>query len=114
VPEVFPPGHAHDVLPQIVDHVIAHGQPEILAGHILKFMGFVEDDRFVLGNDGREIVFLHRQVGEEQVMVDDNDVRGHRSPLHFRYEAAFELGTLLSGAEFSPSVHLRPRGRMFG
>jgi len=36
--------------------------------------GLVEDHDGVIGNDGAEIAAAQRQVGEEQVMVDNDDV----------------------------------------
>ena len=70
--------HRGDIAPQFLEAVIADGNAEILAGNILDFVGFVEYDGVIFGQDAAFgiAVFedLQRQVGEEQVVVDDNDV----------------------------------------
>ena len=71
-------------------------------------MGFVEYHGFVIGDDAGKVVLFDSEIGEEQVVVDDDDVRRQRPALHFRDEAAFELGALLAGAELAAGVHLGP------
>ena len=76
-------------------------------------MGFVEDDGFVVRDDAGEVVLFDGEIGEEQVVVDDDDVRRQRPALHFGDETAFELGAFLAGAEFAAGVHLGPGGGGF-
>ena len=53
---------------------------------------------------------LDGKIGEEQVMVDDDDVALHRPPPHFRDEAALQLAALLprqasrAGIQFVPQL----------
>ena len=85
-----------------------------MPGHVLDLVGFVEDHRGVFGDDAAEVVVLYRQVGEEQMVIDDDDVAFVRAPVHFGEEAALELLALLAGAEIAASVHLLPGGAGFG
>jgi hypothetical protein len=57
---------------------------------------------------------LHRQVGEEQMVIDDDDVALLRLLMHPRDEAALELRALLAGAQIAARVHLGPRAARFG
>ena len=56
---------------------------------------------------------LQRQVGEEQVVVDDHDVAGVRALVHQGEEAAVELLALLAGAKIAARVHFGPGAARF-
>jgi hypothetical protein len=68
-------------------------------------MGLVKHHGFVVRDDTAEIVFLDGEVGEEQMVVDDDDVAGNGAALHFCDEAAIELRALLASAELTAGVH---------
>ena len=57
---------------------------------------------------------LHREVGEEEVVVDDDDVARGGLLVHAGDEAALELRALLAGAEFAAGIELGPGGAVFG
>ena len=59
-------------------------------------------------------VVAQREVGEEEVMVDDDDVALHRALVHGGDEAAVEIGALLPGAKIAARVDLGPRGAALG
>ena len=82
----------------------------MFAGDILDFMGFVENDSLVVGDDRGVVVFPECEVGEKEVVVDDDDV-GFGGPLmHQSDEAAVELFALLAGAELAAGVEMVPDG----
>ena len=61
-------------------------------------MGFVENEVIVLGNDLAIRAFAHDQIGEQQVVVDDDDVAVGRAVPQSGYVTTFELGALFAGA----------------
>ena len=64
-----------DVAAQLLEAVVADGDAEVLAGDVLDFVRLVEHHGVVFGQDAAFVVLvLERQVGEEQVVVDDDDV----------------------------------------
>ncbi len=75
-------------------------------------MGFVENHGARLRQDsgiGRILsLLLDRQVGEKQVMVDDDDVALHRLAVHLGDEAAVPGAALLSQAGIGAGVDLVP------
>ena len=72
--EFLLPRHGGDVAAQFLEPVVADGDAEILPGHVLHFVRLVEDHGVILGQDAAVVVLPSRQVGEEQVVVDDDDV----------------------------------------
>ena len=60
------------------------------------------------------LIALHGQVGEEQVMIDDDDVAFERLLMHLGDEAALELRALLAGAAIAARIDFGPRGARFG
>ncbi len=92
------PRNQRDIAPQLLELVVAHSHAEIFPGHILDLVRLVEHHRGVIRDDAAEVLVLHRQVGEEQVMIHDDDVALVRAPVHFREKAALELLALLAGA----------------
>ena len=86
-----------------------------MAGHVFDFVGFVEHHGVVLGQNAAFVIFVFdRQVGEKQVVVDDDDVALGGPLVHQGDEAALEIGTLLAGAQVAARVHFGPRGGVFG
>ncbi len=77
-------------------------------------MRLVKHHGGVLGNDAAEVLVLHRQVREKQVMIHDDDVALVRAPVHLGQKAALELLALLARAQVAPSVQLLPSGARFG
>ena len=58
---------------------VGEGYAEVLAGDVLELVGFVEDDGSGFGQDacvgGVGCLLLDVEVGEEQVVVDDDEFR---------------------------------------
>ena len=111
--------HGGDISPQFLEPVIADRHAEILPGHILDFVRFIEHHRMIFRQDAAFGVAILQhlfqgQVGKEQVMVDDDDVARLRPLVHQRQEAALELFALLAGAKVAARVDFGPRGRRFG
>ena len=99
-----------DVARQFFEAVVADLHAEMFPGDVLDFMSFVENDRLVVGDDRGVVVFPEREVGEKEVVVDDDDV-GLGGPLvHQSDEAAVELFALLAGAELAAGVETVPDG----
>ena len=48
---------------------------EEVGGDVLELVGFVEDDRVVVGQRRAGVRAAQREVGEKKVMVDDHDAR---------------------------------------
>ena len=103
-----------DIPRQLLELIIADADAEVPSGDILYFVRFIEDHGRVLWDDASELLVLHRQVGEEQMVVDDDDVALVRPLVHLRNEAAFELLALLAGAELASGIHFVPSRAVFG
>ena len=109
---------ALDVARQFFHPQIAHRNAEIIPRHIFQFVRFVENHRGRFGKDsgvGRAIgLQLDGEIGEEQMMVDDDDVALHRAAPHFGDEAALKLAALLAGAGIGARIELVPEQAGFG
>ncbi len=62
---------------EILDLPAADARPEMGAGHVLQRMGFVQDRDVIVGQD-RRMLGPERQIGEEQSVVDHQDLRRAR------------------------------------
>jgi hypothetical protein len=86
---------------------IADGNSKIAASHVFQLVSFVENDRSGLReNAGIGSVFgllLDRQIGEEKMVIDDDDVTLRRPAVHFRDEA------LVEGTAFLAKTRVRAR-----
>src|SRR6476659_6153115 len=54
-----------------------------------------------------------REIGKEQMMIDDDDVALQRPLMHRCEEASLELLALLPAAQVAPGIHLGPRRAVF-
>ena len=73
--ELLHAAHGGDIAAQLLEAVVADRDAEILAGHVFDLVGFVEHHGVILGQDAALVVLVaQREVGEEQVVVDDDDV----------------------------------------
>ena len=102
-------GEARDITHQIGELVVADANTEVLPGDFFNLVCFVEDDGAVFGNDARVLFVPHREIGEEEVMVDDDDVALMRLAMHLGDEATLELLALLAGAGLAAGVDFGPR-----
>ena len=103
---------------QIFHPQIAHGNSEIISRHIFQFVRFIEDHRRRFRQNARVgrafSLQFDGEIGEEQMMVDDNDVALHTSPAHFSNEAALPLAAFLSDAGVGARVQLVPKSTGLG
>jgi hypothetical protein len=99
------------VAADFVDFVRGHLDPEVLGGHVLDEVGFVQDQGVIGGNDLAVVAVLHREVGAEKVVVDHHDVRLQGALAHARHPAGIEVGAGLADAvlarrgDLAPEVH---------
>ena len=81
-------------------------------------MGFVEDYCGGFGEDagigGAGGLLLDGEVGEEEVVVDDDDVGFEGLAAHLGDEAGLPVGAGLAEADFAAGVELMPEVRAFG
>ena len=92
---------------------IRNGHAEVIGGDVFQFVRLVEDHhagirqhsgiRRAIGSG------LDRQVGAEQVMVDDDDVALGGAPPHLGDEAAIELLAIGADAAVGARVQLGPQ-----
>ena len=88
---------------------------EVVGGDVLELVRLVEDDRFVRRQQLHVRPFLaQRQVGEEEVVIDDHDVGRVRAPPRLRHEAALEVRAALAEPRLLRRRDVAPRGRVVG
>ena len=97
---------------------IADRNAEIVAGNFFEFVGFIEDDGTALGKNagiGSAVGFeLDGEVGEEKMVVDDDDVAFGGAPTHLGDEAALVLFAFLTEAGIGAGVEFVPEHTGFG
>ena len=59
---------------QFFKAVIGNLAAEIIAGHVFNFVGFVENYGGIFRKDAAEVVLFQGQVGEKQMVIDDDEV----------------------------------------
>ncbi len=79
--------HARRVAHQFLEAVIAHDDAEILRRYILELMRLVQHRGVTIGNDRAVVAVAHGRVGEQQVMVHDDEVGFGGALAHARDEA---------------------------
>ena len=106
------------VAAQLFESPVADGNAEIAAGNVFQFVAFVEDHRADLGQNagiGRVLgLLLDGEIGEEQMMIDDDDVALHRLAPHFGDEAFVPGAAFLAEAGVGARVELVPERAGFG
>ncbi len=110
--------HLLDVAGQIVHAEVADGDSKVVAGDVLQFVGFVEDDSSAVGEDsgvGRALgLEFDGEIGEKQVVIDDDDVALGRATPHLGDEAAVVVFTFLAEAGVGAGIELVPNGAGLG
>jgi len=82
---------------------------KVVAGDVFHLVGFVKHHGGILGKDTAEIILFQGQVGEKEVMVDDNQVRVFGALVHGGQETLLKFGALLAGAGVAARVNARPQ-----
>src|SRR3984885_12091091 len=98
------------VAQQRLELAAAHMGTEELRGEIGYLVGFVEDHRIGRAQQVAEAVLLQGQVGEQQVVVDDDQISLERLAARERYVAARDLRTAHAEAALARRGDLRPYG----
>ena len=103
---------------QFFEADIRDGETEVGGRDFFKFVGFVEDHGGGFGQDagvGRSGgLLLDGEVGEEQVVVDDDDVGLECAAAHLGDEAAAVVGTGCAEAGVAAGVELVPESAGLG
>ncbi len=73
-PNSFLRASDRDVAGQFFELVAGNGDAEILAGDVFDVVRFVENHGAIFGDDAGQVFAFHGEVGEEQVVIDDDDV----------------------------------------
>jgi hypothetical protein len=102
--EALAAGERGDVAAHVGELVVADGHAEVLADDVFDFVGLIEDHGGVFGDNAAVLVLLGGEVGEEEVVIDDDNVALGGLAAHGGEEATVELGALLAGAEFAAGV----------
>src|ERR1022692_1072964 len=110
---IHPPQGLLDIAQQIVHPKIRDRDPEVVGGDVFQLVRFVEDDDagvWQYTSVGR-VVFgrFDRQVGAEQVMIDDDDVALGGAAAHLGDKAAVELLALRADAAVGARIQLGPQ-----
>ena len=85
---------------------------EVLRGDVFELVGFVEDDDGGFGEDagvgGSGGLLLDGKVGEEEVVIDDDEVGLEGLAAHLGDEAGLPVGAGLAEADLGAGVELVP------
>ena len=87
-------------------------ESEIICRDILELVGFVEDDCAVIGKNRGYLGFPNGKIGEEEMMIHDNNVGLHCLLPHEREEAAIIVFALCSQAPVPSRIQPRPQIRI--
>jgi hypothetical protein len=87
---------------------------EEVGRHVLEQVRLVEDHRVVVGDRAAGMIAAQRQVGEEQVVVDDHQLRLFGALAHLRHEARFVVPALAADARVGAALDLAPDRRVLG
>ena len=87
----------------------AEARAEELRGEIGNLVRFVEDHRVRRAEQVAEAVFLEREVGEQQMVIDDDDVGLDRLAARFDHVALAEVGAARAEAVVARRGDLRPQ-----
>ena len=85
---------------------------EELRRDIRHLMRLIQDDGLGAGQQIAESLVLEREIGQQQMMIHDDDVGGLRVAARFEHMAARELRALLAEAVFARRGNARPDRRL--
>ena len=107
-----------DVAGQLFKANVRDGEAEVTRGDLFELVGLVEDDGGGFGQDagiGRAGgLALDGEIGEEEVVVDDDDVGLEGAAAHLGDEAAAVVGAGGAEAGVGAGVELVPKRAGFG
>src|SRR5205807_8036634 len=94
---------------QFLKTVIRYLSSEVITGHVFDLVRFVKYNCGVLRQYAAKIIPAQRQIREEKMMVDDDQIRIRGTTMHRGNKTPFELHAFLSGASLAPGVQLGPQ-----
>ena len=112
IQRLFGAEHGFEVAGEFLEADIAEADAEVTGGDVFELMRFVEDDDAGFGKDSgirrRAGLQLNGEVGEEEMVIDDDDVALSGAAAHFGDEAALVVGAALAEAGVTARVELGP------
>ncbi len=75
-------------------------------------MRLVENHSRVIRQHASIGAVAQREIGKEEMMIDDDDVRLRRAVAHARNEARIKVGTLLAQTGLRARVDVSPEGKV--
>ena len=106
-----------NIADQFFHALVADRHAEVAARDIFQFVSLVKNHcaRFRENARVRSVFrrLLDGEIGEEEMMVHDDDVALHGSPVHFGDEASFECAAFLAETGIGAGVQLVPEGAGF-
>ena len=115
---VFGAEHGLGVAGELVETGVGEGDAEVVAGDVFQLVSFVEDDGGGFGEDAgvgsAAGLLLDAEVGEEKMVVDDDDVRLKRLAAHAGDETGLPVGAGLAETDLGTGVELVPKRRVLG
>src|SRR5664280_3656500 len=110
---IHPPQGVFDIAEQFVHPKVGDRDSKVVGGNVLQLVGFVEDDDTSVGQNpgvGRTVLgCFDRQVGAEQVMIDDDDVALGGAAAHLGNETAVKLLALGADTAVGARVEFGPQ-----
>ena len=103
------------VADQLLHAEAGYLKPEVVGGHVLQRVGLVEDDRVVVGQDlDPGARGPHREVGEEEVVVDEEQLGRRRAGAGAGDEALVPELALATKARVAGGGEIAPGGELVG
>ena len=93
---------------QLFQTVIADHDAEVLRRDIFQLVGLIEDNHGIVRQHRPEVPLPQSKVGEEEMVVDDDDVRFKGALANERDKTVVPVGAFLSGARLPPGVEVPP------
>ena len=94
---------------QHLDLAAAQADAEEFADQIGQLMGFIQNHGIDARQQIAEAIFLERQVGEQQMMIDHNDVGFERVAARLEHSAAIEVRAARAQAILARGADVRPQ-----
>ncbi len=104
---------AANFIEQAFELAAAEAYAEELGGEIGNLVRFIENDRFRSGQEFDEALLLHGEIGKQQVMVDDDEIRLLGGTTRVDDMTFLVLGTFGAEAVLGRGGNQRPDGRVF-
>ena len=97
-----------DVVQQIINLIIRNSNAEVFRGYVFDLMRLVQDYRRVIRQHRAIRAVAQREVGKEQMMIYDDDVRIDCALPHLRDETRLKVRTLLPQTSVRARIDVPP------